>query len=237
VQSVALDISGAETDGVLPRRMRLNLRGLTVDLDQIKGKDAAAREALKDMGYRSLQANIDYDCAIDERAQKAETTVNVDLVDMGRAHFELELGGLGPLLGMGASKSLLRFGPEGLSPEAWTALGVGALAMTVNRGALSYEDHSLTSRAVTAAARKRGISEEEARAEMSSRIEARRQVATDLAERQAIATMIGFIQKPGVIAANVRPEPAASYAELAALGMGGNYVELLKRLKLTVNNH
>jgi hypothetical protein len=237
LQSLTVDVSGGDKDAVLPRRSRINMRGLTIDVDKMKAKDAVLKEALKDMGYQSIQANVDYECTIDEQAQKAETILNVDLPEMGGMRFELELGGLGPLLAIGASKSLWAMGPQGLAPEAWAALGVGALALTVNRASIGYEDHSLASRSLAAAAHKRGISEEQVRAEALNIMETQRRTMKEKIERQVMDAALAFIKKPGVITANARPEPPVSYAELAALGLSGNYAELLKRLKLTVESH
>ena len=237
LQSLTVDVSGGDKDAVLPARSRINMRGLTIDVDKMKGKDQVVKEALKDMGYQTIQANIDYECTIDEHSQKAETILNVDLPDMGGVRFQLEIGGLGPLLAIGASKSLWAAGPQGLPPEAWAALGVGALALTVNRASLGYEDHSLVSRSIAAAARKRGISEEEVRAEALNLMETQRNAATEQIQRQVIDAALAFLKKPGVIGVNARPQPPVSYAELAALGLGGNYAELMKRLKLTVESH
>jgi hypothetical protein len=238
VQSLTIDVSGGgDKDAVLPPRSRINMRGLTIDVDKMKGKDPAFKEALKDMGYQTIQANIDYECTIDEQSQKAETIMNVDMPDMGGVRSQLELGGLGPLLAIGASKSLWVAGPHGLAPEAWAALGVGALALTVNRASVAYEDHSLTSRSMAAVAHKRGITEEEVRAEALNQMETRRRAMTEKIERQVMDAALAFVKTPGVIAANVRPEPPASYAELAALMLSGNYPEMMKRLKLTVESH
>jgi hypothetical protein len=238
VQSLTVDVTGGGDKGaVLPPRSRINIRGLTVDVDKMNGKNPALKEILKDMGYQTIQANIDYECTIDEQSQKAETILNVDLPDMGGVRFQLELGGLGPLLAIGASRSLWARGPRGLAPEAWAALGVGALALTVNRASIGYEDHSLTSRSMAATGKRRGLTEEEVRAETLNLMEKQRGLKTEQIERQVMDAALAFIKAPGVITANVRPEPPASYAELAALLLGGNYAELMKRLKLTVESH
>lgn len=233
VQSVTVEAGKLAGNLIIPRQARMTMRGLTFNAARLQEPDAA--EALRELGYDSLQANLDYQYTADEAAQKLDVRVNLDLADMGALRYEIEFGGVGPLFSTALSRPLWEQGID-RAPENLAAVGVAALAMTLNRADLHYEDRSLVSRAITAAARRQGISEEEARARMLNDIEANRAHFADRLGRQVIDAAIAFVRRPGVIGISLRPEPPVSYAELAALGLTGNYAELLRRLQLKIES-
>lgn len=234
VQGVTLDITGLEKSSTLPRLARLNIRGLAVDLNAMGDvKDAEGRDALKELGYQSVQANLDYQCTFDDRTQTFDALVNLDVMDMGGLRYEMSIGGLGPLLSVASSLGRGALEP---SPEKLAALGIGALAMTVNRASLHYEDHSLMERAIAAEARKKGVTPEQITAGMLDDIETQRREIPEKAAQELFDAAAAFVRKPGVIGVVLKPESPATYAELGALALSGDYGGLVRRLKVRVDS-
>ena len=59
VQGVTMDVSGLDKASVLPRLARVTMRGLTVDVDLAKeAKDQEGKEALKELGYSTIQGEF-----------------------------------------------------------------------------------------------------------------------------------------------------------------------------------
>ncbi len=205
-----------------PARMDLSIKKLVIPASSLE-KDVA------DLGVTSLTINADFAYKLDDAKKTFEVSgIAIDIVELGELKLQLKLAGIasGDLKGvLGGDKDAKR-GDAKPGEDAATKL----LAQLMIVGAsISFKDKSLVERLIRADAKKKNISEAEAKRKMLDDLAEQKKEATDDATRELFDAATKFLTNPGTIelAANPGSPVNVMAAFLAMMGSPGAIKQML----------
>lgn len=170
-----------------------------------------AERLLDRAGYKRTKSDFFVRYRFDEETGDFELRdVQLAVSDLGEVLLNLKLGNVPP--------RGVRDGADLLSAGTQT---------TLVHASLSFKDRSLVSRLLKAYAAERNISEAEALAGVLGDIRAERDRARDPVEREALAALLRFVERPGEIRLALEPQrPVPLLGGLTRLFGGGAFKEL-----------
>lgn len=226
-----LEITGP--DGKSVKIERIDVRGfdwanpnqpshMNVSLKKLVVPSSALEKEVTDLGVTSLTINADFDYKFDDDKKTFEISgIVIDVVELGELKLSLKLAGIAS----GDLKTAL-----GGTGEDGTKL---LAQLSIVGASIAFKDKSLTERLIRADAKKKGISEAEAKKQMLDALAAQKQQAQDDATKEVIDLAVKFLNTPGVIELAANP---ASPANVMATFMAvmGSPATLKQMLGLTI---
>ncbi len=196
---------------------------MDVSIKKLVVPSSALEKEITDLGITTLTINADFDYAFDD--EKKTFTVSgivIDVVELGELKLSLKLAGI--------ASGDLKTAMEGKGDEAATKL---LAQLSIVGASISFKDKSLTERLIRADAKKKGISETEAKKQMLDALAAQKQEAKDDATKEVIDLAVKFINTPGVVELAANPTaPANVMATFMAIM--GSPAALKQMLGLTI---
>lgn len=200
-----------------PRHADVAMKKLVIAADQLDGEAAAN---FRDLGLTQLTLNGALTFKFDEK-EKAFDVANllIDVVELGEFRLRLKLTGITAAdfkTAVPADKP--KHGKP--SPEEGQAM-MGLLSrLNISGAALAFKDKSLVERMVRADAKKKNLSEDEAKAKMLEELTAERGKAKDDVTKELIDAAIKFLTQPGEIELALDPPAPANVMAAFMLVMG-----------------
>jgi len=195
---------------------------MDVSIKKLVVPGSALEKEVTDLGITSLTINADFDYAFeDDKKTFTVSGIVIDVVELGELKLSLKLAGIAS----GDLKTAL-----GGTGEDGTKL---LAQLSIVGASLSFKDKSLTERLIRADAKKKGISEAEAKKQMLDALAAAKQEAKDDATKEVIDLTVKFLNTPGVIELAANPTaPANVMATFMAIM--GSPATLKQMLGLTI---
>ncbi len=210
-----------------PLRMDMSIKKLSVPA-------AALDKEVTDLGVTGLTINADMAYKLDEEKKTIDVSKIVfDVVELGELKLTFKLAGIAPsdfkdaMGGDKGEKKDAKPGDDGAMKLLAQVRLVGA--------SISFKDKSLIERLIRADAKKKNISEAEAKKKILEELAEHRKQATDDATKEVLDLAVKFLNKPGVIELAAKPAAPVNLmaALLALMGSPGTIKEMLG-LTLTV---
>ena len=195
---------------------------MDVSIKKLVVPGASLEKEVTDLGVTSLTINADFDYEFDDDKKTFVVEgIVIDVVELGELKLSLKLAGIAS----GDLKTALGgTGEEGTKLLAQLSI-VGA--------SIAFKDKSLTERLIRADAKKKGISEADAKKQMLGALAAQKQEAKDDATKEVIDLAVKFLNTPGIIELAANPTaPANVMATFMAIM--GSPATLKQMLGLTI---
>jgi len=195
----AVSIENDEYEGPMPTETAVSISALRLPLaaDFIDPQETAS---LRNLGYDELIFNFAYRAGYDFDTRTFSLMgMSVGVDDMGELQMDFEVSGI-PF-----SEDMIDQSAEALLQDDFIAALLEQAAMEV--GSLSYTDHGLFDRVVSANAEKAGQTREEyVQAAVDGLRAEREEVASSEPAVQAIDALIAFFETPGTLTMTVAPD-------------------------------
>jgi len=182
---------------------------------------ASLEKDVTDLGVTSLTINADFAYALDDAKKTFEVTgIVIDVVELGELRIKLKLAGIAS----GDLKSALGGAKPG--DDAATKL---LAQLSLVSASISFKDKSLTQRLIKVDAKKKGISEDEAKKKMLEELAEQKKQAQDDATKEVLDLAVKFLSSPGVVELVASPSSPANVMAtfMALMGSPGTLKEML----------
>jgi hypothetical protein len=229
---VIKDIEATGPDGKTVKIERIEVRDfdwesasqpthMDISIKKLVMPEASLEKEVTDLGITSLTINADFAYALDDGKKTFEVSgIVIDVVELGELKLKLKLAGIAS----GDLKSALGGAKPG--EDAATKL---LAQLSIVGAAISFKDKSLTQRLIAADAKKKGISETEAKKKMLEDLAEQKKTATDDATKEVIDLAVKFLGTPGVIELAANPSAPANVMAtfMALMGSPGTLKQML----------
>lgn len=195
---------------------------LDVSIKKLAVPASALDKEVTDLGVTSLTINADFDYALDD--DKKTFTISgivIDVVELGELKLSLKLAGIAS----GDLKTAL-----GGTGEDGTKL---LAQLSIVGASISFKDKSLTERLIRADAKKKGISEADAKKKVLEVLAEQKKQAQDDATKEVIDLAVKFLNTPGIIELAANPSAPANVMA-AFMAVMGSPATLKQMLGLTI---
>jgi hypothetical protein len=173
-----------EGDG--PSRLHLAMKGINAGLDGHNSSEAA--EGLRELGYEEIRADAELNCMYDrEEREFVLKELSYRAEDMGAVSMNCRLGNLN------------------LNPGNPFVLFLTLPSVVIYSAELRYDDDSLVSRLLKAAARERGGNVEDVISEITEKLDSEMAVEESAFAREAMKAVKDFFRSPDNITVTVSP--------------------------------
>jgi hypothetical protein len=209
---IARDFDWASPDQ--PMHMDISVKKLVMPA-------ASLEKEVTDLGVTQLTINADFAYALDDGKKTFEVSgIVIDVEELGELKLKLKLAGIasGDLKGaIGGAKP---------GDDAATKL---LAQLSLVSASISFKDKSLTQRLIQADAKKKGISEAEAKEKMIEELAEQKQQAQDDATKEVIDLAVKFLTTPGVVELVASPSAPANVMAtfMALMGSPGTLKQML----------
>jgi hypothetical protein len=170
------------------------------------GPVGQAEQLLERAGYRRTVSDFFVSYRYDEATGELELRdFQLEIADLGRVTFNVKLGNV-PNLNAKGGAQLLSYGTQ----------------VTLVGASLAFRDRSLVSRLLKAYAAERNLSEAEALARVLADLKAEHERSRDPIDREALAALIRFVERPGEIRLALEPQRPEHLLSLFTRILGGS---------------
>ncbi len=211
-----------------PKFLDVSVRGAVISGEAM---DEQGAQNFKELGYESLTLDANLAYKFDEPSKTLDISqLVIDVADAGEFRFALQMSGVSPAdlkaaTGEGADKDK-KNGNDAI---------MGILARLNIVGAeIRYKDKSLVQRAIRMDAKKKNITEQQAKAAILADLAKERQEAKDDVTREFIDSAVKFINNPGEIRLAAKPSAPANIMGAVMLAMS-NPAQLKQMLGLILS--